>query len=240
MPVLRAAALSGSGALSAETFPQDQPVDLILEGSGNLVFSGDVPTLTARLDGLGDLWLHGITGAADLTLEGLGNLKAQDMSATFGDISLDGSGDLSATVTGLMRIALSGSGDIDSFGGGSLEASAIDGSGDLGGPSLRRETVARIGSSNRGNIGRMVTPESMRGSVLFVLLGIAIAVNGCGGSSSGGGTGGAGDGAVGGQAGLGGPGRWYGRHGRRSGLQRRDRAGHWRHLQRHRGRRRRA
>ena len=131
MPVLRAAVLSGSGALSAETFPQDQPVDLILEGSGNLVFSGDVPTLTARLDGSGDLWLHGITGAADLTLEGSGNLKAQDMSATTGDISLDGSGDLSATVTGSMRVALSGSGDIDLFGGGSLEASAIDGSGNL-------------------------------------------------------------------------------------------------------------
>ena len=95
MPVLRAAVLSGSGALSAETFPQDQPVDLILEGSGNLVFSGDVPTLTARLNGSGDLWLHGITGAADLTLEGSGNLNAKDMSATTGDISLDGSGDTS-------------------------------------------------------------------------------------------------------------------------------------------------
>ena len=46
MPVLRAAALSGSGALSAETFSQDQPVALILEGSGNLLFSGDVPALT--------------------------------------------------------------------------------------------------------------------------------------------------------------------------------------------------
>jgi Putative auto-transporter adhesin, head GIN domain len=131
MPVLRAAVLSGSGALSAETFPQDQPVDLILEGSGNLVFSGDVPTLTARLDGSGDLSLHGITGAADLTLEGSGNLDARDMSATTGDISLDGSGDLAATVTGSMRIALSGSGDIDLFGGGSLETSALDGSGSL-------------------------------------------------------------------------------------------------------------
>ena len=30
-----------------------------------------------------------------------------------------------------MRIALSGSGDIDLFGGGSLETSAIDGSGNL-------------------------------------------------------------------------------------------------------------
>jgi hypothetical protein len=131
MPVLRATALSGSGALSAETFSQDQPVGLILEGSGNLLFSGDVPALTGRLIGSGDIRLHGTTGAVDLTLEGSGNLNAKDMSATTGDISLDGSGDLAATVTGSMRIRLSGSGDIDLFGGGSLETSAIDGSGDL-------------------------------------------------------------------------------------------------------------
>src|SRR4051794_29171984 len=131
MPVLRGAVLSGSGALSAGTFPQDQPVDLILEGSGDLVFSGDVPALTGRLIGSGDIWLHGTTGALDLTLEGSGNLDAKDMSATTGDISLDGSGDLAATVTGPMRIALSGSGDIDLFGGGSLETSAIDGSGNV-------------------------------------------------------------------------------------------------------------
>lgn len=131
MPVLRAAVLSGSGALSAETFPQDQPVDLVLEGSGNLVFSGDVPTLTGRLEGSGDMWLHGTAGAVDLTLEGSGNLDARDLNATTGDISLDGSGDLAATVTGSMRIALAGSGDIDLFGGGSLDSSAIDGSGTL-------------------------------------------------------------------------------------------------------------
>jgi hypothetical protein len=75
--------------------------------------------------------LHGTSGALDLTLEGSGNLDAKDMSATTGDISLDGSGDLAATVTGTMRIALSGSGDIDLFGGGSLEAAAIDGSGNV-------------------------------------------------------------------------------------------------------------
>ena len=90
-----------------------------------------MPTLTSRLIGSGDIWLHGTTGAVDLTLEGSGNLNAKDMSAMTGDISLDGSGDLAATVTGSMRITLSGSGDIDLFGGGSLETSGIDGSGDL-------------------------------------------------------------------------------------------------------------
>ena len=131
MPVLRAAVLSGSGALSAETFTQDQPVDLILEGSGNLVFSGDVPTLTGRLIGSGDMSLRGSTGAVDLTLEGSGNLDARNMSATTGDISLDGSGDLAATVTGSTRIAMSGSGNIDLFGGGTLGTSTVDGSGNL-------------------------------------------------------------------------------------------------------------
>src|SRR4051794_21290103 len=51
MPVLRGAVLSGSGPLRGGTPPQTQPVDLILEGSGDLFFSGDVPALTGRLIG---------------------------------------------------------------------------------------------------------------------------------------------------------------------------------------------
>ena len=101
-------------------------MDLILEGSGDLVFSGDVPALTGRLGGSGDMRLIGSTGAVDLALEGSGNLDAKNMSATTGDLSLDGSGDLAATVTGSTRITLGGSGNID-FGGGTIDLQRIHG-----------------------------------------------------------------------------------------------------------------
>jgi hypothetical protein len=129
MPVLRAATLSGSGGLSAETFSQDEPVDLRLEGSGNLVFGGDVPSVVGRLAGSGDMRLHGTAETVDLGLAGSGNLQARDLTAATGDISLDGSGNVAATVTGSARIALDGSGDIDLFGGGTVERSSITGSG---------------------------------------------------------------------------------------------------------------
>jgi len=129
MPLLRAATLSGSGGLSVETFSQGEAVDLVLDGSGNLSFSGDVPSVVGRLAGSGDMRLRGTTETVDLGLDGSGNLRADDLVATAGDISLDGSGNVAATVTGSARLALSGSGDIDLYGGATIERSSVSGSG---------------------------------------------------------------------------------------------------------------
>jgi hypothetical protein len=129
MPVLRAATLSGSGGLSAESFSQDDAVDLVVAGSGNLVFSGDVPAVTGRLTGSGDMSLRGTADAVDLGLDGSGNVAARDLTAATGDISLEGSGNVAATVTGPARLTLGGSGDIDLYGGGTIERASVTGSG---------------------------------------------------------------------------------------------------------------
>lgn len=129
MPLVRAATLSGSGGLSAETFSQDEPVDLVLEGSGNLTFTGAVPSVTGRLGGSGDMTLRGTADAVDLRIDGSGNLQARDLTAATGDISVEGSGNVAATVTGPARVTLGGSGDIDLYGGGSIERSSVTGSG---------------------------------------------------------------------------------------------------------------
>jgi hypothetical protein len=131
MPVLRAATVSGSGGLSAETFSQDEGVDLNVEGSGNLVFGGDVPSLTGRLSGSGNMLLRGTADAIDLGLDGSGNVQARDLTAATGDISVEGSGNVAATVTGPARVTLTGSGDVDLFGGGTVERASVTGSGTL-------------------------------------------------------------------------------------------------------------
>jgi hypothetical protein len=131
MPVLRAAWLVGSGSVSAETFRQADAIDLGLDGSGDMVFAGEVPTLTARLDGSGDMRLRGSAATVVLGLDGSGDLRAADLDAATADISLGGSGSLAATVTGPSRVTLDGSGDIDLFGGGAIEWSSVSGSGAL-------------------------------------------------------------------------------------------------------------
>ena len=131
MPLLHAARLAGSGILSAETFSQADPIDLSLEGSGDMSFDGQVPTLTARLEGSGDMRLHGSATAVVLGLEGSGDLHATDLSAAAADIRLAGSGSIAATVTGPSRVTLDGSGDVDLFGGGTIEWSSVSGSGAL-------------------------------------------------------------------------------------------------------------
>jgi len=131
MPVLHAARLLGSGSLSAESFSQGDAIDLSLDGSGDMVFAGEVPTLTARLDGSGDMRLRGSATSVVLGLDGSGDLRATDLSAATADISLGGSGSLAATVTGPSRVTLDGSGDIDLFGGGAIEWSSVLGSGQV-------------------------------------------------------------------------------------------------------------
>jgi hypothetical protein len=53
------------------------------------------------------------------------------MPATDAALSLSGSGDLAATVTGSARVAISGSGSVELFGGATIERADVTGSGSL-------------------------------------------------------------------------------------------------------------
>ena len=128
MPRLDQAILGGSGRLVL-AFQQDQPIELDLDGSGDLTFDGGAPRLTARLDGSGDMRIDGSADAVDLRLDGSGRMNARGCTATSADVSLGGSGDIAATVTGATRASLSGSGNIDLYGGGALESTSVSGSG---------------------------------------------------------------------------------------------------------------
>jgi hypothetical protein len=131
MPVLRRAALNGSGSLRADGFDQAEPVSLALDGSGDLSFTGAAPTVTVRASGSGDTRLHGTTPALDVALDGSGSVDARDLDATTADLSLNGSGDIAARVSTSARVALSGSGDIDLYGTASIDSIDVSGSGSI-------------------------------------------------------------------------------------------------------------
>ena len=131
MPVLRGAAVNGSGSLWAGTFEQAEPVSLTVDGSGELAFVGDVPRADVRISGSGDARLQGTAAALGVTVEGSGAVDARNLDATTADLSVSGSGDLAATVNGPVRGSVSGSGSVDLYGGAILERVDVSGSGSI-------------------------------------------------------------------------------------------------------------
>ena len=129
MPVLRRATLRGSGGLRAAGFQQADPVSLELAGSGDLSFAGDVPRVDLVVSGSGNARLSGVAPSVGMALSGSGDVGARGLDATTADVSLSGSGNVVATVSGSARVTLSGSGDVDLFGSAALDRVDISGSG---------------------------------------------------------------------------------------------------------------
>jgi hypothetical protein len=131
MPLLRRASLNGSGGLSAAGFQQTEPVSLVLDGSGDLSFAGDVPRLDVGVSGSGDARVSGTAPALGVALDGSGTVDARSLDATTADLSLSGSGDIAASVSGSARVEISGSGDVDLYGGATLDRIDVSGSGSV-------------------------------------------------------------------------------------------------------------
>ena len=131
MPTLRRAAVDGSGALWANGFQQAEPVTLVIDGSGDLSFSGAVPRADVAVSGSGDARLQGTAAALAVTVDGSGAVDARGLDATTADLSISGSGDLAASVSGAARVSVSGSGSVDLYGGAVLERVDISGSGSV-------------------------------------------------------------------------------------------------------------
>ena len=131
IPELSAAKLAGAGSMTLAFDEPEAPVDLYLTGSGAMRFDGTTAALGAFLSGSGDIRLSGTTGDALLTLSGSGAVRGRDLTASSAAIELSGSGDVSATVQDSVRVSLSGSGQIDLYGGASVDESRNTGSGDV-------------------------------------------------------------------------------------------------------------
>jgi hypothetical protein len=131
LPQLSAAKLTGSGDMSIALDQPELPLDLYLDGSGDLSFSGTSAALGAYLNGSGDVRLDGDTGDLDLKLDGSGDVRATELRAESASIELCGSGDASVTVSESVVVSLSGSGDVNLYGGAHLDGYHHDGSGDL-------------------------------------------------------------------------------------------------------------
>ncbi len=131
LPGLRAVKLAGAGSMILAFDEPESPLDLFLSGSGSMRFDGTTATLGAFLSGSGEIRLAGETSDVALTLSGSGSIRGEDLAASSGAIDLSGSGDISATVVDSARVSLSGSGQIDLYGGAPIDECRDTGSGDI-------------------------------------------------------------------------------------------------------------
>ena len=131
MPRLQSIRLNGSGDVQAGAFEEADPIELEVDGSGDLSFEGSAPELVVTLDGSGDVHLIGETKFASIEASGSGDLDARQLIADEADVDLNGSGDVSLTVNGPVDVSLDGSGDIDLFGEVERRHFHEDGSGDI-------------------------------------------------------------------------------------------------------------
>jgi hypothetical protein len=116
MPALDDAETTGDGSLTVSEFDAEGPMSLELTGEGSLTWSGRATDLDVVLAGSGDVSIEGTAESAELFLRGSGSLDARDLVADEANIELDGPGELSVTVNGLVNARAANGGSIDLFG----------------------------------------------------------------------------------------------------------------------------
>ena len=130
VPMLRAAALAGSGDISIDRI-RTPAFEASLVGSGDIVISRiDTARLTAAVTGSGTMRLTGHAERADAILRGSGDVNAAELSVGRLTVNVSGSGDLSAGPTRQVSGSLVGSGDV-SIAGRPACTISIHGSGNV-------------------------------------------------------------------------------------------------------------
>ncbi len=130
MPVIRSAALAGSGDMSIDVTAEDK-FDAVLGGSGDMTIANvRAPKIAMSLAGSGDLTAAGTTQDAAYSVAGSGDLSVAKLLSKTAKISVVGSGDVAAHASQAADISLVGSGNVRITGTNDCKISKL-GSGDV-------------------------------------------------------------------------------------------------------------
>lgn len=151
LPDLEAVTIDGSGDSTVNGFSGEH-IAIQLNGSGSLRFNGRYRQVTAGLSGSGDLDVNGgaaidrvearLTGSGRITVSGnareleaqvtgSGNLDAEHLRADDVALNQTGSGDSAVQARAKVRVALSGSGDVEVHGNPAERSTSRAGSGSV-------------------------------------------------------------------------------------------------------------
>jgi len=103
-----------------------------LTGSGDLdIRSYDQPKIDVRVQGSGDVTGQGRTDAASLGIVGSGSIDMAELDAGDAEVTTSGSGDTTIAATGVVKVSVTGSGDVILRAKPASLTSEISGSGDV-------------------------------------------------------------------------------------------------------------
>jgi hypothetical protein len=142
--------VDGSGSIQIDQL-KEETFEVMLDGSGDIEFGGEIKELEIALDGSGevsgmdlvcddvkveiggsgDVELQGKAQYLECTLSGSGGIDAQRLEAQSVDARTHGSGDISVYATQSFDGAVYGSGDIDVYGNPDDLERSTPGSGEI-------------------------------------------------------------------------------------------------------------
>ena len=130
LPMLTAAAVGGSGSITADRGGGAQ-FNARVGGSGNLeVAAVDAAAVSVGVGGSGNIKLGGRCTALDLRIGGSGDADLSNLKCSRAEVGIGGSGDASLHVSDTANIRMAGSGDV-TVAGGARCVSKVAGSGTI-------------------------------------------------------------------------------------------------------------
>ena len=133
MPTLAAVHIQGSGDVRVERQRPADALELAVQGSGDLSYRGSARTVSASVQGSGDIVLAG--GKADrldVSIQGSGDVSAKGLAVRDASVRIQGSGNAELTATGgELAFDIRGSGDVAWWGEGQVKNATVRGSGEI-------------------------------------------------------------------------------------------------------------
>ncbi|MCX2742865.1 DUF2807 domain-containing protein [Mangrovivirga sp. M17] len=130
-PRLNSVNLSGSGTIKGESTFKTDNMRISLSGSGDIILEVESENIKVDLAGSGDITLSGSAREATAKVAGSGDIDMKKIKVETMDISIAGSGDIVAWVTGTLNCNISGSGDVEYKGNPEKVNSKTMGSGSV-------------------------------------------------------------------------------------------------------------
>jgi len=125
---LTSVAVEGSGDFDIRNVDSDA-FDIIIDGSGDVDFSGNTAHMDVEIDGSGDVYMTGDCGAVVVDIDGSGDIDARTLTCESANVIVDGSGDVDVYASNSVEVNISGSGDITVYGDPDTVRPRIRGSG---------------------------------------------------------------------------------------------------------------
>jgi len=109
---LRAIANSGSSDIVAENTIKADEFELASSGSGDFTGTFDVSDLDIAISGSSDMTLKGRADEQEIAISGSGDVNAAELKGKSAEVAISGSGDVKLSVSGPVKTAVSGSGNV--------------------------------------------------------------------------------------------------------------------------------